>query len=129
MEDAQVSEDTAQSNRMAEERTDWAEDRTLMANERTFAAWLRTGMASVAVGLGLHAVFWKAENVWLAKGGASIFILIGIAIFWLAQRQSGRVRARLKEHSAETIKGDPMRGIALALTAGAVAVLIILWRL
>lgn len=124
-----MSDDKSNSNEMAEDRTDWAEDRTLMANERTFAAWLRTGMASVAVGLGLHAVFGKAENVLLAKSGASVFVLIGMAVFWLAQRQSTRVRDRLRAHSAETIKGDPMRGIALALTAGAAAVLIILWRL
>ena len=45
------------SNDLAENRTDWAEDRTILANERTFAGWMRTGMASLAVAIGLKAVF------------------------------------------------------------------------
>ncbi|MDF1729557.1 MAG: DUF202 domain-containing protein, partial [Sulfitobacter sp.] len=48
-------------NELAEDRTDWAEDRTILANERTFAGWMRTGMASLAVAIGLKAVYAYAN--------------------------------------------------------------------
>ena len=74
------------SNEMARERTDWAEDRTILANERTYAGWMRTGMASVALALGLRALFGPFEPTWLPKLVASIFIGTGIMIFYLAWR-------------------------------------------
>ncbi|WP_394227872.1 DUF202 domain-containing protein [Paracoccus marcusii] len=41
----------------AEDRTDLAEDRTILAVERTFSGWIRTGLATVAVAIGMQAVF------------------------------------------------------------------------
>ena len=78
------------SNDLAEQRTDWAEDRTIQANERTFAGWMRTGLASVGLGLGFQAIFRATEPTWAAKSVATIFICIGIFIFWAAWEKRPR---------------------------------------
>ena len=75
-------------NDLAQDRTDWAEDRTILANERTFAGWMRTGMASVALALGLRAVFGSFEPTWVPKAVASGFILTAIMIFWAARQSA-----------------------------------------
>ena len=98
----------------AEKRTDWAEDRTIMANERTFAGWMRTGLAAVGIGLGFNALFGKLEPAWWPKALATGFVLIGIAVFFAAQRRATAVARRLESHRAE-----PLRGLTLRLVAGA----------
>ena len=77
----------------AEKRTDWAEDRTIMANERTFAGWMRTGLAAVGIGLGFNALFGKLEPAWWPKALATGFVLIGIAVFFAAQRSAAPPRS------------------------------------
>jgi putative membrane protein len=101
---------------LAEERTDWAEDRTVLANERTFAGWMRTGLAAVGIGLGFNALFGKLQPFWLPRAIASLFILIGIFIFYMAQRNGCRVQERLSSHDA-----TPMPSANLKVTAGAMA--------
>ena len=101
---------------LAEDRTDWAEDRTVLANERTFAGWMRTGLAAVGIGLGFNALFEKLEPFWLPRAIATIFILIGIFIFYVAQRNGCLVQSRLNAHDA-----TPMRGMNLKLIAGFMA--------
>lgn len=101
---------------LAEERTDWAEDRTVLANERTFAGWMRTGLAAVGIGLGFNALFGKLQPFWLPRAIASLFILIGIFVFYMAQRNGCRVQNRLSAHDA-----TPMQGMNLQLIAGAMA--------
>jgi len=98
----------------AEKRTDWAEDRTIMANERTFAGWMRTGLAAVGIGLGFNALFGKLEPAWWPKALATGVVLIGIAVFFAAQRRATAVARRLESHRAE-----PLRGLTLRLVAGA----------
>ena len=72
----------------AEDRTDWAEDRTAMANERTFAGWMRTAFAAIGIGIGFNALFDELEPVWVPKAVATMFILLGIALIYLAQRRA-----------------------------------------
>ena len=91
------------SNELAKDRTDWAEDRTLMANERTFAGWMRTGLAAVGIGLGFNALFGKLEPAWIPRAIASVFIAIGILIFWVAQRNGCKVQSRLQAHQAKPV--------------------------
>lgn len=114
---------------LAESRTAWAEDRTLLANERTFAGWIRTGLASVGVGLGFQALFARAENIYLAKAGASVFVVIGVAIFLMSFLAARRVIRRLEAHSAEPIPRSRLGGVAIALSAGAAMLGILLWLL
>ena len=114
---------------LAEDRTHWAEDRTVLANERTFGGWIRTGLASVGVGLGFQALFSKADNIYLAKGGASVFVAIGIAIFILSFLSARRVLRRLEAHAAEPIPRSNLAVICVALCLGAALLGVLLWLL
>lgn len=115
---------------LAEDRTDWAEDRTVMANERTFAGWMRTGLASVGIGLGFNALFNTMEPAWVPKVIATIFMLIGIFIFYAAQKKGCSVQERLDAHESEPLARMNMRLIAgfMALASAALAVAIWVMR-
>ena len=111
------SNDTAE---LAGERTDLAEDRTVLANERTFAGWMRTGLAAVGIGLGFNALFGKMEPSWLPKAIASCFILSGMVIFYLAERNSCSVLERLDAHSVQPLKRMNLRLGASLMGTGSV---------
>jgi putative membrane protein len=111
----------------AEERTELAEDRTLMANERTFAGWIRTGLAAVGIGLGFHALFGTLEPWWLPRAIATLFILIGIVIFYAAQRTACRVYDRLDSHSSEPVGGMKIRLITLLFGSASASLIVALW--
>ena len=121
--------DADRNTRWAENRTHWAEDRTLQANERTFAGWMRTGMASVAIALGLRALFGAFEPTWLAKTVASIFLLIATGIFWTARRNASKTLERLNDHRAEPLTARNFTLLAAGLTVGALATGVLLWLL
>lgn len=106
---------------LAEDRTDWAEDRTMMANERTFAGWMRTGLAAVGIGLGFNALFGKLDPAWLPKTIATLFIAIGVMIFWSAQRNGRAVQDRLNSHQASPIRSQNLRLIAVLMAIGSIA--------
>lgn len=112
---------------LAEDRTNWAEDRTVMANERTFAGWMRTGLAAVGIGLGFNALFGKLEPAWLPRAIATLFILIGIFIFWTAQRNGCAVQRRLDAHQAEPLKSQNLRLIAAFMAVGSAALAVGIW--
>jgi putative membrane protein len=114
---------------MAEDRTDWAEDRTIMANERTFAGWMRTGLASVGIGLGFNALFGKLDPVWLAKSIATLFIAIGIFVFWSAQRNAAAVQKRMDSHDAAPIRVSNMKLIAVAMAFASVCLAAGIWAI
>jgi putative membrane protein len=114
---------------LAEDRTDWAEDRTILASERTFASWIRTGLASVAVALGLHALFGQFRPTWVPKLLASLFILTAVVIFVSAWKGTRRTQQRMQSHDAT----PPKRAALLAITSVLVAVSLgagaVLWLL
>lgn len=112
---------------LAEDRTEWAEDRTLMANERTFAGWMRTGLAAVGIGLGFNALFGKLDPTWLPKAIATLFIMIGIFVFWAAQRNGVKVQERLRAHEAKPVHTLNLRLIAGAMAVGGVLLIAALW--
>jgi putative membrane protein len=121
--------ETSDKTELAEDRTAWAEDRTILASERTFAGWIRTGLASVAVALGLHALFGAFEPTWIPKLLASLCILTAVMIFVSAWR--GTVRTQKRMHGHETSR--PGNGALLAITAVLCAVSlgtgVVLWLL
>lgn len=117
------------SQELAEDRTNWAEDRTVLANERTFAGWMRTGLASVGVGLGFRALFRATDQIILAKMTASVFIAIGLMIFYLAWRSSCTLTDRLNSHAAEPIQDSRLGWIAGSFSLGAILLGIVLWLL
>lgn len=114
---------------LAENRTEWAEDRTIMANERTFAGWMRTGLAAVGIGLGFNALFGKLEPFWVPKAIATLFMLIGIFIFWAAQRNGCAVQSRLDSHHATPVKPNNMRLISGLMALGATSLVIAIWMM
>ena len=107
---------------MAGERRDLAED-------RTFAGWMRTGLGAVGIGLGFQALFGAIEPVWVAKALATIFLLIGIFIFWRAQRRACQMFARLDTHEVDTAPRRDLRIKAYALSIGATGLIAALWAL
>ena len=117
------------STEMARDRTDWAEDRTILANERTFAGWMRTGMASVALALGLRALFGPFEPDWVPKLVSSGFIVIAILIFWAARQNACATSQRMQEHATESQSTFRMTLVAALLSFGAAATGLILWWL
>ncbi|WP_298300844.1 DUF202 domain-containing protein [uncultured Erythrobacter sp.] len=128
MSDDKSSNDLAEDRTdLAEDRTDWAEDRTLMANERTFAGWMRTGLAAVGIGLGFNALFSKMEPAYVPKAIATVFILIGIFIFYAAQRNACAVTTRLEAHKADPLDTVNMRLIAACMTLGSVGLVFGIW--
>ncbi|MFZ3585217.1 YidH family protein [Loktanella sp. DJP18] len=128
MPDSDLSEDP-DSTEMADTRTAWAEDRTMLANERTFAGWMRTGMASIALALGLKAVFKDTTYPIIAKCVAEIFVLAGVIIFWTAVLNCRKARRRMKDHDVEAQSSRHMTWLAIILTIAAVATGIILFLL
>ncbi|MCL3880970.1 DUF202 domain-containing protein [Marivita sp. GX14005] len=113
----------------AENRTEWAEDRTVLANERTFAGWMRTGMASVAIALGLKALFGPYEPTWVPKAVATVFIVAALLIYVSAWRQANRTRESLSTHDANGQSRHHITVITVVFSLGTVATGIILWLL
>ena len=114
---------------MAEARTDLAEDRTLLANERTFAGWLRTGMAAVGIGLGFHVLFKMLQPPWVPKAIATVFLVIGIFIFVVAERGACSVKERLETHEVSTFKRINLKLITGAVVAATCALIAAIWML
>ena len=122
-------EETDTKTEWAERRTDWAEDRTVLANERTFAGWIRTALASVAVALGLSAVFREVEPTWAAKAAASVFIAAALILIWTAERAAARTARRMDRHSIRVQPRRRLRVVAAMLTVGSLTTCAILWML
>ena len=115
------------NNDLAQDRTDWAEDRTLMANERTFAGWMRTGLASVGLGLGFHALFGKLEPWWVPRLIATIFIVIGVFIFYQAQKNGCKVQKRMAAHRSEPIDTGNLKLVAALMSLASIMLLMGMW--
>ena len=119
-----------EQQRLAEARTDLAEDRTLLANERTFAGWLRTGLAAVGIGLGFHVLFQTLEPLWVPKAIATVFLVIGIFIFVVAERGACSVKERVETHEVSTFKRINLNLITAAMggeTRGGVPMMTPAW--
>lgn len=112
---------------LADDRTAFAEDRTLMANERTFAGWMRTGLTAVGIGLGFNALFGTMEPSWFPKAIATAFIVIGIYVFYIAQRNGCAVFRRLDAHDAEPLRGVNLRLVAAIMGIASFALIIGIW--
>src|SRR5690606_18654730 len=108
-------------------RTDLAEDRTVLANERTYAGWIRTALTALAVALGLRALMRSFEPVWVPQLIASAFVLVAVALIWLAWRRARSVQSRLDMHAIEGMPRTPMGWIAGLMIVASLAVGVVLW--
>lgn len=120
---------TQSSSSSAEERTELAQDRTLLASERTFASWMRTGLGFVAVGLGLTALFRELEPLWIAKALSSLFMLIGVVVFWAAERRACQVQQGMPAHAVKPFDGRRIRVIAYSTILVSLSVVALIWML
>lgn len=123
------SQGTKDDEALAADRTDLAEDRTVLANERTFAGWMRTGLGCVGIGVGFHVLFDELEPTWVPKAVATAFILIGVFVFWAAERRSSKVLSRLDAHHVAVFGRMNLRAIAIVLSVGALTMALGLWVL
>lgn len=108
-------------------RTELAEDRTILANERTFAGWLRTSLASIAIGVGFHALFQKMSPAWVPRMIATFFLLLAIAIVVLAERRAAAVMQRLKSHVVIKAKAMNLRLLSTCVATGSAALILAIW--
>ncbi|RBI86300.1 DUF202 domain-containing protein [Rhodosalinus halophilus] len=113
----------------AEFRTDVARDRTLLANERTFAGWLRTALTSVAVAIGLHAVFRDVEPSWAPRAIATVFALAAAGMTVSAAQEARRTRRRLDNERATVQPVRRILALAGAVTLAALGTVPILWMI
>ncbi len=115
--------------RLSQSRTDLAEDRTILANERTFAGWMRTSLASVAIGVGFHALFARLEPPWVPRAIATAFLLLAIMIIVLAERRAAAVMERLSAHIVVSAKAMNLQVFAASISLGAAALIGAIWLL
>lgn len=108
-------------------RTELAEDRTILANERTFAGWMRTALASVAIGVGFHALFPAMEPLWMPRAIATGFLLLAIIVIVSAERRASAVMRRLSAHVVITAKPVNLRLFAAAISFGSLALIATIW--
>lgn len=127
--DVQAAELARARTDFAEHRTDWAEDRTAMANERTFAGWMRTAFAAIGIGIGFNALFEKLEPAWVAKAIATGFIIIGMAVMYLAQRRACAAFERLSAHAVDFPATPRLRLLSWAVIAGGASLIAAFWML
>lgn len=113
----------------AASRTELAEDRTIMANERTFAGWTRTSLGCIALGLGFHALFNKMHPSWVPKAIATGFLVLAVAIAWLAARRAAAVIRRLNPHVVVAARRMNLELMATAISLGAAALVAAIWLL
>ena len=121
-----MSEET---NRHDHDRTELSEDRTLLANERTYAGWMRTGFGSVGLGLGFNALTRSFESDWIGKIVASVFFLLGIAIFIGAYQRALQVTKRLQAHEVMPASMRGLRLLTFAFVVTTLAVAAGMWLL
>jgi putative membrane protein len=117
----------SETDELAQRRTDLAEDRTLLANERTYAGWMRTAFAAIGVGLGFRALFDEMQPPWLPRAIATLFMLIGIALFVAAERRAAWVVEHLPVHAVETVRVRNMRIVTAAMVMATLALIAAIW--
>jgi putative membrane protein len=82
---------------------------------------MRTGLAAVGIGLGFNALFGKLEPAWVPKATATLFIAIGVLIFWTAQHNGSAVQERLHSHQARPLRTQNLKLIAALMALGSIA--------
>lgn len=123
------TEKSEERTEKAEERTSFAEDRTLLANERTFAGWSKASFAAIGLGLGFQAIFGRAEPAWVPKGIATLFILLGILLVWLAERRAVRLLDERSGNHVSLTSRRTFRVMSISVTVGGTMLIASIWFL
>lgn len=123
------TEKAVERTEKAKERTSFAEDRTLLANERTFAGWAKTSFGAIGLGLGFQALFREAEPVWVPKCVATLFILLGVIVIWLAEKRAERLLEERSENHVNLTSPKTFYIMAVSVTGGSLALIACIWFL
>jgi len=86
-------------------------------------------MTSLAVALGFQALFRSTEPTWLAQLGASVFVCVGMVVFWAAFASAHKVLNRLDSHDGSPTSRRRLLFVTVAATIGSLTLLLALWLL
>lgn len=86
-------------------------------------------MASLAVAIGLKAVFGAFDPTWAAKALATIFVIAAVYIFWAAYDAATKTMDRLTDHHANAQPNKRMKILSVVFSCASVGVGGILWML
>ena len=123
-----MDKESADQNK-ADERTDLAEDRTVQATERTFFGALRTAFGAIGVGIAFHVFFGDFQPPWLARGIATVFMVLAAAIAFLAERRARESFKHLSTHEIESVQGPRIKAMSWAVIVAAAILIVGLWIL
>lgn len=88
---------------------------------------MRTSFASLAIGVGFHALFGEMQPGWLPRAIATLFLLLAIALVILAERRATSVLARLSPHVIVTSRPMNLRLFTVVIVVGAGALIAAIW--
>ena len=75
------------------------------------------------------ALFNAMEPAWAPKAIATLFVLLGVFLIWMAERRACVVAGRLNTHAARDMKQMNLKLIALAIGAGSLGLVAGIWLL
>jgi len=122
-----VTSDPTRSGAPPGERTALAGDRTLLANERTLAAWWRTAMTALAAAVGFAKLFGGTGPSGLARGGATLLVLLALLVLVIAFRNFRRTSAGVESEYAAKVPSLALWLGTLVLAATALIVAAVIW--
>jgi putative membrane protein len=88
---------------------------------------MRTALASVAIGVGFHALFPTMEPAWIPRAIATGFLILGIVTIVSAERRATAVMKRLSAHVVESARSMNLRLFTASVSAGSIALIAALW--
>ena len=88
---------------------------------------MRTSLASVAIGVGFHALFSRMEPAWVPRAIATAFLLLAIIVILSAERRAAAVMERLSAHVVVTARTINLRIFAAAVALGSAALIAAIW--
>lgn len=99
----------------------------MIANERTFAGWGRTAFASIGLGLGFQAIFKSADPTWVPKSVATLFILLGMLLVWLAGRRADKLLHERSGNKVKLMAPRTFRIMAVTVVIGGAVLISCIW--
>ena len=88
---------------------------------------MRTSLASVAIGVGFHALFPRLQPPWVPRLIATAFLLLAILVIVWAARRAAAVMDRLSAHVVVTARPMNLRIFAAAVTLGSAGLIAAIW--
>lgn len=88
---------------------------------------MRTSLASVAIGVGFHALFPKVEPPWVPRAIATAFLLLAIVVILSAERRAASVMGRLSANVVVTARPVNLKFFAGSISVAAAVLIAAIW--